>query len=57
MSMGRAIYPLLWAAALGAAVWCQGILPHDDVPEAVGEDAEEVGEEVVVSLRREAVVA
>ena len=38
-------------------VWCQGGLPRDDVPEAVGEDAEEVGGEVVVCLRREAVVA
>ena len=34
-----------------------GGLPRDDVPEAVGEDAEEVGGEVVVCLRREAVVA
>ena len=32
-------------------------MPRDDVPEAVGEDAEEVGGEVVVCLRREAVVA
>ena len=38
-------------------VWWQGRLPRDDVPEAVGEDAEEVGGEVVVCLRREAVVA
>ena len=38
-------------------VWWQGGLPRDDVPEAVGEDAEEVGREVVVCLRREAVVA
>ena len=32
-------------------------MPRDDVPEAVGEDAEEVGGEVVVCLYREAVVA
>ena len=32
-------------------------MPRDDVPEAVGEDAEEVGGEVVVCLRREAIVA
>ena len=32
-------------------------MPRDDVPEAVGEDAEELGGEVVVCLRREAVVA
>ena len=32
-------------------------MPRDDVPEAVGEDAEEVGGEVVVCLCREAVVA
>ena len=38
-------------------VWWQGGLPRDDVPEAVGEDAEEVGREVVVCFRREAVVA
>ena len=38
-------------------VWWQGGLPRDDVPEAVGEDAEELGGEVVVCLRREAVVA
>ena len=38
-------------------VWWQGGLPGDDVPEAVGEDAEEVGGEVVVCLRRGAVVA
>ena len=38
-------------------VWWQGGLPRDDVPEAVGEDAEKVGGEVVVCLRREAVVA
>ena len=37
-------------------VWWQGGLPRDDVPEAMGEDAEEVGGEVVVCLRREAVV-
>ena len=37
-------------------VWWQGGLPCDDVPEAVGEDAEEVGWQVVVCLRREAVV-
>ena len=37
-------------------VWWQGALPRDGVPEAVGEDAEEVGGEVVVCLRREAVV-
>ena len=35
----------------------QGCLPHDDVPEAVGKDAEEVNAEVVVRFRREAVVA
>ena len=38
-------------------VWWQGGPPRDDVPEAVGEDAEEVGGEVVVCLCREAVVA
>ena len=38
-------------------VWWQGGLPRDDVPEAVGEDAEEVGGEVVLCLCREAVVA
>ena len=38
-------------------VWWQGGLPRDDVPEAVGENAEEVGGEVVVCLRREDVVA
>ena len=38
-------------------VWWQGGLSGDDVPEAVGDDAEEVGGEVVVCLRREAVVA
>ena len=38
-------------------VWRQGGQPHDDVPEAVGGDAEEVGGEVVVCIRREAVVA
>ena len=38
-------------------VWWQGGLPCDDVPEAVGEDAEEVGGEVVVCLCREAIVA
>ena len=38
-------------------VWLEGGLPRDDVPEAVGEDAEEVGGEVVVCLHREAVVA
>ena len=32
-------------------------MPRDDIPEAVGEDAEEVGGEVEVCLRREAVVA
>ena len=32
-------------------------MPRDDVVEAVGEDAEEVGGEVVVCLRREAVIA
>ena len=35
----------------------QGGLPRDDVPEAVGEDAEKVGGWVVVRLRREAVLA
>ena len=39
------------------SVWWQGGLPPDDVPEAVGEDAEKVGMEVVVCLRREGVVA
>ena len=39
------------------AVWWQAALPCDDVPEAAGKDAEEVGGEVVVCLRREAVVA
>ena len=38
-------------------VWWQGGLPRDNVPEAVGEDAEEVGGAVVVYLRKEAVVA
>ena len=38
-------------------VWWQGCLPRDDVPQAVGGDTEEVGREVVVRLRREAVVA
>ena len=38
-------------------MWWQGGLPRDDVAEAVGEDAEEVGGGVVVCLRREAVVA
>ena len=38
-------------------VWWQVGLPRDDVSEAVGEDAEELGGEVVVCLRREAVVA
>ena len=32
-------------------------MPPDDVPEAVGEDAVEVGGEVVLCLPREAVVA
>ena len=32
-------------------------MPRDDVPEAVGEDAEEAGREVEVCLCREAVVA
>ena len=35
----------------------QGGLPLDDVPEAVGEDAEEVGGEVVLCHCREAIVA
>ena len=38
-------------------VWWQGGLPRDYIPEAMGEDAEEVGGEVLVCLRREAVVA
>ena len=38
-------------------VWWQGGLPRDDVPEAVAEDAEEVGREVVVCFRRKAVLA
>ena len=38
-------------------VWWRGGLLRDDVSEAVGEDAEEVGGQVVVCLRREAVVA
>ena len=38
-------------------VWWRGGLPCDDVPEALGGDAEEVGGEVVVCLRWEAVVA
>ena len=38
-------------------VWWQGDSPRKDVPGAVGEDAEEVGGEVVVCLRTEAVVA
>ena len=38
-------------------VWWQGGLPGDDVPEALGEDAEESDGQVVVRLRREAVVA
>ena len=37
--------------------WWQGGLPRDDAPEVVAEDAEEVGGEVVVCLRREAVLA
>ena len=32
-------------------IWWQGGLPRDDVPEAVGEDAEEVGGGVVLWLR------
>ena len=39
------------------SVWWQEGLPRDNVPEAVGDNAEEVGGEVVVCLRREAVVA
>ena len=38
-------------------VWWQQGLPRDDVAEAVGEDPEEVGGEVVVCPCREAVVA
>ena len=38
-------------------VWWQGGLPRADVPVAVDEDAEEVGGELVVGLRRGAVVA
>ena len=38
-------------------VWWQGGLPCDNLPEAVGEDAEEPGWEVVLCLCREAVVA
>ena len=38
-------------------VWWQGGLPRYDVSKAVGEDAEEVGGEVVVRLGKEAVVA
>ena len=38
-------------------VWWQGGLPRDDVPEAPGEDAEEVGGGVVICLRRGGVVA
>ena len=34
-----------------------GGLPCDDVRQALGEDAGEVGGEVIVRLRREAVVA
>ena len=41
----------------GCPVWWQGVLPHDDVPEAVGDDAEEVAGGPVVCLRREAVIA
>ena len=33
-------------------VWWQGGLPRDNFPEAVGEDAEEVGREVVLRHRR-----
>ena len=44
----------------GAGNFCpvlsQGGLPRDDVPQAVGKDAEEVGGGVVVCLRREAVI-
>ena len=36
-------------------VWWQGGLPRDDVPEAIGKDAKEVGGEVVVCLPREVV--
>ena len=38
-------------------MWRQGGFPRDDVPEAVGEDAQEVGGEVAVCLGRETVVA
>ena len=38
-------------------VWWQGGLPRDDVPEALGGDAEEVAGGMVVCLCREAVVA
>ena len=55
--------PVVWLGPVplfcrgGCPVWWQGGLPYDDVTEAVGEDAEEVGGEVVVCLRREDVVA
>ena len=38
-------------------VWWQAGLPCNNVPEAAGEDAEEVGGGMVVCLSREAVVA
>ena len=38
-------------------VWWQGGVPRDDVSEAVGKNAKEVGGGVVVCLRRKAVVA
>ena len=60
-TMGRQLSGLAQSPLEGAdnvcQVWWQGGLPRDDVPEAVGEDAEEVGGEVVVCLCREAVIA
>ena len=40
----------------GSVRW-QGALPDDDIPQALGEEAEEVGREVIVRVRSEAVVA
>ena len=39
------------------AVWWQGGLTRDNVSQALGRDAEEMGGEVIVRLRREAVAA
>ena len=56
-TMGRPVPLFVEGADNVRPVWWQGGLPRDDVPEAVGEDAEEVSGEVVVCLRREGVVA